>query len=269
MFKPFAAIPATLSTMVPLALLAAIAATLPGRASAADDCRYKLQADVRLDGDSVELRSDAGLYRIDGDRVSLDGRELSLNREQHRAADDYRRGLQRVVPAVSEVAIDGAMLGLEAVTLSFAALDGDSRDLRKYERRMSKLTEKIHGRYNGTELLRGSIGGGADDDELDGEIDALAEDIAADMTGNIASMVFTALVDPAKVEARANATERLVERRIQPKADALEAKARPLCGQFARLDAMERMIGIDAIQLQPGTASADKDKGKRGFSFTF
>ncbi|WP_028009155.1 DUF2884 family protein [Solimonas flava] len=255
--------------LAPLALLAAVLAW-PGAARAADDgCRCELRADIRLDGDAVELRGDDARYRLEGDRVFRDGRELQLDATQHRTADDYRRGLQRMVPAVSEIAIDGAMLGLEAVTVSFAALGGDRHDLRQYEKRMTTLSEHIHARYNGRELLRGSLGGDADDEGLDAEIDALAEDLAADMTGNIASMVFTALVNPSRIEARADATERIVERRIQPKADALEAKARPLCAQFARLDALERTLGIDAIDVEPGAASP-KTRARRGFAlFSF
>ena len=257
MFKPFA--------LVPLAILVGITAA-PGQASASDDCHFSLEADVSLDGDAVSLHGDDGDYRFEGDRVLHDGREMNLSRAQHVAADQYRRGLQRAVPAVSAVAIDGAMLGLEAVTISFAALGGDTHALRQYEARMTRLTEKIHARYNGRELLRGSLGDGRDDDALDEEIDALAEDIAADMSGNIASMVFTALVNPGKIEARADATERIVERRLQPKADALEAKARPLCAQFAQLDRLETTLGIDAIEVEQ---KASSDKPGRGVSFTF
>lgn len=254
--------------LAPLALLVAVL-TWPGAARAADDdCHCELRADIRLDGDAVELRDDDARYRLEGDRVFRDGRELRLDAGQRRAADDYRRGLQLLVPAVSEVVIDGAMLGLEAVTVTFAALGGDRHDLRQYEKRMTTLSEHIHARYNGRELLRGSFGDDADDAGVDAEIDALAEDLAADMTSNIASIVFTALLHPSRIEARADATERIVERRIQPKADALEAKARPLCAQFARLDALERTLGIDAIEVRPG-ASTRKPPARRGLAFSF
>ncbi|WP_028079871.1 DUF2884 family protein [Solimonas soli] len=260
MLKPFA--------LVPLAVLVAFTAT-PGRAAAAQtaECQFSLQADVALKGDSVELHGDGGDYRFDGDRVWRNGSELALNGEQHAAADQYRRGLQRMVPAVSAIAVDGAMLGLEAVTVSFAALGGDAHDLHKYESRMARLSEQIHTRYNGRELLRGALGENVDDAALDGEIDELAEDIATDMSGNIASMVFTALVNPGKIEARADATERIVERRLQPKADALEARARPLCAQFVQLDRLETTLGIDAIEVEQKAAAATK--AKHGVSFPF
>jgi len=258
MFKPLA--------LVPLAVLVAVGSA-PQRAFAADDCHYGLQADVRIEGDAVVIDNDQGRYRFEGDRVSRDGHELALNATQHRAADSYRRGLLQVVPDVSEVAVDGAMLGLEAATITFVALGGDTQDIRKYEARMTRLSEQIHTRYNGHELLRGSIGKDAGDDAFDQDVDDLAEDLVSDMSGHVASLVFTALFHPSKMEARADAAERLVEHRIEPKTEALEAKAKPLCGQFAALDSLERVIGIDAISWEK--ADAPTTKNKRGFSFSF
>lgn len=245
------------------AILAAAFVPLSARGGEAV-CDYGLQADIRLDGNAVELRSDAGVYRLDGDRLSFNGSERPLTTAQHGAVADYRRGLVRLVPAASAVAVDGAMLGLEAMSLTITALGNGCDGLHRYERRSTQLSEMIHARFNGRELLRGSLGDDADDDALDAEIEDLAEQAAADVTGSIASLVFTALVNPARLEARADAIERLVERRIEPTAAALEARAKPLCAEFARLDALETRIGIDAIQPQPGARN-----GKRGFAFTF
>lgn len=246
-----------------LAFLLGAALFLPLRAQAGGGgCDYGLAADVKLDGEAVELRGDAGVYRLENDRLYRDGRPVELDARQRAAADDYRRGLQQLVPAVSEIAVDGAMLGVEAVTLTFAALGGDPDALRRYTRRSEKLAEKVHARFNGRELARGGLG---EDAAFDAEIEDLAEDIAGDLSGSIASLVFTALVNPAKAEARADAAERLVERRIEPKADALEAKARPLCARFAKLDALETAIGLDVI-----VPHADEDGAHRhGYAFSF
>jgi hypothetical protein len=238
----------------------------PFAAQAADrDCHYQFRADVALDGDAVELRGDDGVYRLDGDRLFRDGDERKLDARQRAAVDEYRRGLQALVPDVSGIALDGAMLGLEAMTMSFAALSNDADDLRKYERRAEKLGEKIHARFNGRELLRGGVGAQLDDG-IDDDIADLAEDYARDISGSVASLVFTALVHPGRIEARADTVERLVERRIEPKADALEARARPLCGRFAALDALEPVIGIDVIKADDDGHAHDR---KSGFAFSF
>src|SRR3546814_8888652 len=93
------------------------------------------------------------------------------------------------------------------------------------------------------------------------EIEDMAEDFAADLSGSVASMVFTALIHPGKIEARADATERLVERRIEPKAAALEARAKPLCASFAKLAALEPVIGINVIDAQADDAIAAPQRG--------
>lgn len=250
----------------PLIATVFVAVLLPLSAKAADpDCHYKLRADIALDSDAVELHGDDGRYRLEGDRLIRDGRELRLDARQRAAVNDYRRGMQTLVPQISAISLDGAMLGLDAMTMSFAALSNRPNDLRKYERRTEALAAKLHARYNGRTLLRGGI---RDDDALDAEISDMAEDFAADISGSVASLVFTALAHPGRIEARADTTERLVEQRIQPKADALAARAKPLCQDFAKLDALEPVIGIDVITAHDDDRD-DAHDHKRGFAFSF
>jgi hypothetical protein len=247
-------------------LIIALCLLAPFAAQAADrECHYQLRADVALDGDAVELRGDDGVWRLDGDRLFLDGHERKLDARQRAAVGEYRRALQALVPDVSGIALDGAMLGLEAMTMSFAALSNDADDLRRYERRSEKLAAKIHARFSGRELLRGGVGAHIDD-EIDDDIAELAQDYARDISGSVASLVFTALVHPGRIEARADTIERLVERRIEPKADALEARARPLCGRFAALDALEPTIGIDVIEADDGHRAHER-RHDSAFSF--
>ncbi|NKF23945.1 DUF2884 family protein [Solimonas marina] len=258
----------------PLIATVFVAALLPLSARASDlDCHYELKSDIRIDGDAVELRGDDGTWRLDGDRLRHDGQDVNLNARQHAAVDEYRRGVLQLVPAVNDIALDAGMLGIEAMTMSFAALTDDPDDLRKYQKRAEKLGAKVHERYAGRTMLQGSLAGGLYDDALDAEIDAMAEQAAADMAGNITSLVFSAIFHPGRIEARADSVERLVEQRIEPKADALEARARPLCAQTAHLDSLESVIGIDAIDVDDHDHDHDHDHDDHhhhhGFSFSF
>lgn len=253
----------------PLIATLFVAALLPLVARAADsdhECHYGLQSDVSLDGNAVELHGDDGVWRLDGDRLRHDGHDVALNAQQRAAVDQYRRGMQTLVPATSGIALDAAMLGIEAMTMSLTAISDHPDEVRKYQKRGEQLSAKVHARFDGRELLRGSSGNSVYDDELDAEIQSMAEDAAADMAGHATSLIFMALFNPGKIEARADATERLVEARIEPKAEALEARARPLCGQFATLDALEPVIGFDAIVPQSGDDTHD---GHHGFTFSF
>src|SRR3546814_7815976 len=100
------------------------------------------------DGDAVELRSDAGRYRLDGDRLWRDGDELNLDARQHAAVGNYRQSLQMLVPQLSAISLDGAMLGLEAMTMSFAALSNHPDELHRYERRTEALADRKSTRLN-------------------------------------------------------------------------------------------------------------------------
>src|SRR3546814_12859119 len=73
-----------------------------------------------------------------------------------------------LVPQLSAISLDGAMLGLEAMTMSFAALSNHPDELHRYERRTEALAGKLHARYNGRSLLRGGLG---TDDGLNDEIE--------------------------------------------------------------------------------------------------
>src|SRR3546814_2532293 len=139
----------------PLIVTGFLAVRLPLSARAAEtDGHYQLRADIELDGDAVELRSDAGRYRLEGDRLWRDGDELNLDARQHTAVGNYRQSLQMLVPQLSAISLDGAMLGLEAMTMSFAALSNHPDELHRYERRTEALAAKLHARYNGRSLLR-------------------------------------------------------------------------------------------------------------------
>src|SRR3546814_817194 len=83
----------------PLIVTVFLAVLLPLSARAAEtDCHYQLRADLALDGDAVELSSDAGRYRPNGDRLWRDGDELNTDDRKHSAVGNYCQPLQMRVP---------------------------------------------------------------------------------------------------------------------------------------------------------------------------
>src|SRR3546814_19952846 len=96
------------------------------------------------------------------------------------------------VPRLSAISLDGAMLGLAAMTMSFAALSYHPDELHRYERRTEALASKLHARYYGRSLLRGDLG---TDDAPTDELADMAEEFAADLRAHFTSMVCKALPD--------------------------------------------------------------------------
>src|SRR3546814_13039765 len=86
------------------------------------------------------------------------------------AVGNYRQSLQMLVPQLSAISLDGAMLGLEAVTMSFAALSNHPGELHRYERRTGAIAAKLHARYNGRALRRGGV-------DTDDTLNAIVEEM--------------------------------------------------------------------------------------------
>lgn len=205
-------------------------------------CDYELRYDIAVQPGEARLTAPDEHWRLQGDRLWHNDRELTLDAEERRRLSRYRDGVERLVPAVSRLALDGAALGLEAVTITVALL-GDDKAADALARRLAGLSERLQSRFDGHFLSSGRMGEGIVDEALEQEIDDIARDAAGKLTGNLASFVFRAIFDPREAEARAAHIERTVERRIEPRADALERRADALCADLRALDAEERALG--------------------------
>lgn len=226
----------------------ALALPVAAHEAAAGRCDYVIDFDVTLTPGQVVLGDGAIRYALSGDRVARNGRELALQPEQHAAAEQYRAGMETLVPAINTIARRAALLGIESVVLVGAGLSGDDGAMARAVERIEGLAMRLHLQLDGRHLNAGKVFG---DIGLDEEIDAIAGDAASGLMGGVAALVGRALFDPATASARGEYVERLVEHRIEPRAHALGTQADRVCAQLRTLDALESRIGaIDAIRAE-------------------
>jgi hypothetical protein len=219
-------------------LLTAGAATAGDRAQI---CDVRIAADVALQ--SAQVMVDDGRHRhvIEDGRVWRNGRELVLDTRRQRLARDYAEAMRAAVPEISEVALHGALLGLESLALVSAGLSGDGAAVDGAAARIEKLATQLHLQFDGRHLPAGKL---ALETAFAHDLGALAADAAGQFAGSLISFIGKAVFDPSAANARSEYLERLVERRIEPRAAQLEARADRLCGTLRRLDTLETQLGL-------------------------
>lgn len=233
--------------------LLSLALSLPvaARERPADACDYVLDFDVTLTPGQVILGDGESRYALSGDRVARDGREVALRPAQRTAAAQYRAGWASLVPAISDLARRAALLGIESVALVSAALSGGDDAIARAAERIEDLAVRLHLQLDGRHLDAGRALGRTHigDSDVDEQIGALARDAGSGLMAEVAALVGRAIFDPETVAARGDYVARLVEHRIEPRAQALGEQAERICTQLGALDALESQIDLfDAIR---------------------
>lgn len=211
------------------------------------ECNARLDYSIEIDDAQVALNNDAHRYTLSGDRIERDGRDIPLSAAQRKLARQYREQIEALVPRITDVALRGALLGVESLAIVTAGLSGDEQRLSTMIERLETLTLRLRRELDGRRLPAGDAWFGG---ELDHEIEQLAADTAGGLVGGVAGLIAQAIFDPAAVEARSDYVERLVARRIEPRAEALGKQADALCDQLTELDRLETRLGLfDAVQI--------------------
>jgi hypothetical protein len=222
-----------------------LAATTATAGDGARLCDMRLVADVELTPTQLIVDDGARRHVIEDGRVLRDGRELALDAGRAQLVRDYTDGMQQLVPAVSDVALRGALLGLESLALVSAGLSGDDATISRATARIETLATELHLQFDSRRLPAGAL---ALDVAFEREIGTLAADAACQFASSLLSFIGTALFDADTASARGAYLERLVERRIEPRATQIEAQADQLCSALRQLDALETQLDLfDAI----------------------
>lgn len=223
-------------------LLCGFSASAP--AESATLCDYRLQYDIEIDGDSAWMRhaKNAPELAIVGDRLWIDGRELSLSATERRRLADYRVELGGLTRNAGQVALDGAQLGIDGAALAIATLSGSDDSAQAIRRRFAGVRERLAQQLDGRHLPAQMLGKDFDA-ELDETIDELVEEAVVGIGGGVAKRVAMALFAPSQLQARADRLDPLLEAHIERRGEQLEQRADALCAQVRRLDALENAIG--------------------------
>jgi hypothetical protein len=206
-------------------------------------CDYQMKYDIEIDGDSAHLRNARSAPDVDivGDRLWIDRKEQPLSASDRQRLVDYRKQLAGFTRDVTQVALDGAQLGIESAALAITALTGDEDAGKKMSSHFDALRSRLQQQFDGKHLPAQALGKDYDR-ELDAEIDAAVQQAVVDVSGSVAKLVAMSLFAPSLIEQRADRVEKLVDTHVEQRGNKLEREADALCGEVRRLDALENAL---------------------------
>lgn len=186
----------------------------------------------RKDGTPANIVVHDGTLRVDGKAVAVSSSDADALRR-------YEAGVRRLVPEIASIAREGVSMGYAAmtnVTLTFA--DGEQRAglLEKLKRRQADALRAIDegigaGHWSSdrmAETFAGSVSDGVG--ELVGTVTSRA--VTAALSGDATQV--------AALQARAESLDKTMDREMNKRSRALEARAETICPQLNDLADLQR-----------------------------
>jgi hypothetical protein len=208
----------------------------------------------RTDGVPAEVFLHDGAIRVDGKAVAVSGGDADALRR-------YEAGVRALMPQVATIAREGVELGFSAmttVTLSFADGDQRGRMLEKLKRKQIEALREIDegvgsGHWSAnrmTETVAGSV-----------------SDSVGELVGSVTSSAVTAALsgDASKVaalQARADSLDKAMDREMNKRSKALEAKSNAICPQLNDLASLQQGWRVRLANGKPLELMTIKPKGE-------
>lgn len=239
----------------------AISLSLAAGTASAGSCELDFDSDfaLRLDHGDLEFtshdQSGPQKVRIEGSRVFVDGKELSLSAEQRARVADFSQN-------VGALAQDAAQIGIEGVDIAYVAVTEVAKMFKEDAEEREELNRKLE--RSRTEV-RKSISAFAESGNFnEAEFERLIEDNVETVVGDLVGVVVGEIVGEAlsialsgdetkakELEARAEALEKTIEEKVEARAKALESKAEALCERAKSLSDLDNAM---ALRTDQGTA---------------
>ncbi len=241
-------------------------------------CNYEMSYDLKISSNSITFENDSGRkILIDEDnQLFLNGTKKELNTAQQNLVDNYADTVRLLIPEVKALAIEGIDLGVSAAGMALSMLLGESDpDFSRFSTKISEVAEMITSKINATDFNSKELEEAFDED-FEKEIEAVVEEAVEELTPRMIAKVMTAAMsgndgEISDLEARAESLELEIETYIEPRAEALEARAEELCGTVDELDKIEdRMVesGLEMMDIIEKD-SANRNGRSRGHKFDF
>lgn len=219
-----------------------------------DECELSLNYDVELERNLLRV-SDEGelLYRIEGDRLWVRGKEVELNREQQAMVQDYYAEMERQLPKVVDLANDALKLAGSALDAVFTELSEFGVSPDQGSDIMGTIQDKVNASMR-TDNGGYRLGANSLDslsDELDQALESEIEEVVSKSVGGILMALGQAMSEgengdfEQRMEDFGQRMERMGERieaEMEVQAEALEQQANALCEEWLVLDEMEQQL---------------------------
>jgi hypothetical protein len=220
----------------------------------AADCGLHSEYSLTINPDNLRFaRKDATPAEIviANGTLQVDGRMLDVGAADRKRLLDIEHGVRDTVPEVKAIAHDAIAIAIEAVTEVSAAFAKDGDAARASAQRLARSAHELDERIDATSSFS---------DWKDADIDRLVESIAgtlvSEIVGNVAGQAIAVALSgdekaAAELEARANGIDKKIDRVVERRSKALEARADSLCPRLHRLASLQNDLDVRLADGRP------------------
>ena len=237
----------------PTLLAAALAlASAPAFARHVDLCDVESAYDLKITSEALAFSKSAGTardVRLQAGRIYIDGRELALTAADRERVARIESEIRALVPEVQAIAQEAVGIAFAAIVQVARSLSDNDSQFARTRDRLNEARHAIDQRIDvqfDTQPWNDTAFEKVIEDTVKSTIPVLVGDVTA-------KAVRIALSGDEKaaeeLERRANDLERTLEREVEKKADALEARANALCPRIVALDKLEGEIAATKLDL--------------------
>ncbi|AVP99853.1 hypothetical protein C7S18_22925 [Ahniella affigens] len=239
----------------------AISLSLAAGTASAGHCELDFDSDyaLRLDHGDLEFTSHDNQgpqkVRIEGSRVFVDGKELSLSAEQRARVADFSQNVGALARDAAEIGLEGVDIAYVAVTEVAKMFQDDAKERRELNERLDRSRAEVR-----KSIATFAENGSFNEQEFERLIEDNVETVVGDLVGVVVGEIVGEAIsialsgDEAKakeLEARADALEKTIEEKVESRAKALEKKADALCERAKSLGDLDNAM---ALRTDQGTA---------------
>ena len=211
------------------------------------ECHFSVSHDIEIVGQNLVFRKNNQKLTFTPDQLFINGESASLTTAQLAASKELYRDTLTLVPKVSEIAIEGAELGIKAATMVVTSLFGAEQDVHKdliepIEALSQKIQDKISANAINTKALHHTL-----DEEIDQELERLLSRAMSKYAGRMASQLISKIFsgDSEEIEDLEFKMENLehdIETYVESQAGSLEDKVNALCSDLDRLAEVDAQL---------------------------
>lgn len=230
-----------------LAAALALAAT-PALASHHDAaCDVHSAYDLKVTSEALDFTKSAGNprdVRMQAGRLYVDGREVALSAADRDRVARYEAEVRALIPEVKAIAREAVGIAFSAiveVARTFADSDDDfARSRAKLDDARRGLDQRIEAEFDSR-----AFDDVAFEHVIEDAVKTTVPVIVGEVTGKAVRIALSGDERAAEaLERKAGEMEKTLEREVERKADALEARAKALCPRIVALDRIEADLTI-------------------------
>ncbi|GIU29072.1 YggN family protein [Shewanella sp. MBTL60-007] len=224
-----------------------------------NECEVALNYDVTVEPKKL-IVSEVGdeKYRIEMDKLFVNGKQISLNSEQQALVSQYSQEVSAQVPEVIALVNDAVEMASTAVSLALTPLLGDSAGA-KIDEMMAGLEERIESvaYQHGDKFYLGSTESSLEDafgEEFEQEMEELVQNSLGSMMMNLGAQMMSGDGDSfeQKMDSFSQKMDSIgeeIELQMEQQADDIEARGEKLCERFKTLVVLEQQLRDEIPEL--------------------